>query len=88
MEPQWWGRRGFSWVAGLSASLSVLSKPHCQGARGDTWAGEAGEPELLGAQDSVETLVTVPEAHPGMAIAQVPRPLPAAQRGQADSLRH
>ena len=76
------------WLGCQHHCLSVLSKPHCQGARGDTWAGEAGEPELLGAQDSVETLVTVPEAHPGMAIAQVPRPLPAAQRGQADSLRH
>ena len=64
------------WLGRQHHCLFFLSKPHCQGARGGSRAGEAGELELLGAQDSVETRVTVPEAHPGMEIAQVPRPLP------------
>lgn len=64
------------WLGHQHHCLSLHSKPHCQGERGGSQAGEAGELEHQGAQDSAETRVTVPEAHQGMEIAQAPRPLP------------
>lgn len=53
----------------LSSTVSLTVR-----GREEASAGEAGELELLGLRTSVETRVTVPEAHPGMEIAQVPRP--------------
>ena len=58
------------WAVSITVCLSIVSL---------TVRGREKAPRLerLGAQDSVETMVTVPEAsHPGMEIAQVPHPLP------------
>lgn len=63
------------WLGHQHHCQSLHSKLHCQGVKGGSQAGEAGELEHQGAQDSVETRVTMPEAHQGMEIALAPRPL-------------
>ena len=65
-------------LGGQHHCLSLLSKPHCQGVRGGARAGEVGNWNSWVLR-TLETWVTVPEAHPGMAVAQAPHPLPAAQ---------